>query len=75
MPVQRGEAMGALDAAIAEADEMPDLPDEPIDDVPMAVTCDVCGTEIDTVTGEPIAEPGLEEGGGPPLEPAAAPPL
>lgn len=67
----RQEQMAALDQVLSQAEPMPpgegDLP--PLEEEgaePSTVTCQVCGTEVDTMDGEPVVEPELPEGGAPP---------
>lgn len=68
----RQDQMAALDQVLSQADAgmptggeegMPP-PDEGAE--PSTVTCQVCGTEIDAMDGEPVVEPDLPEGGAPP---------
>lgn len=67
----RKEQMAALDQVLSQAGppsgegELPPLDEEGAAE-PSTVTCQVCGTEVDTMDGEPVVEPELPEGGAPP---------
>ena len=66
---ENANPLDALDQAMAEVEEQPPA-DEGLMPEGDVVTCQVCGTDIDTADGEPITDPELAGADAMPADPA-----